>query len=375
MPWNTRDTMSLKEEFVILARHPSANIRELCRRFNISPQTGYKWIKRYEAQGVAGLQERSRRPLNSPKQTDAALAAEVVALRKEHSAWGGRKISHALSQKIAPSTVTNVLHRHDLIETGSHAAAKPWKRFEHASPNDLWQMDFKGYFQTNQGVCHPLTVVDDHSRFNLAIQACSCERGAVVQERLTDVFRRYGLPVRINTDNGAPWGAPRNPGELTPLGIWLVRLGICLSFSRPGHPQTNGKAERFHRSLKAEVLNGRAFRDLLEAQSAFDRWREIYNHQRPHEAIGFQPPIARYRISNRSFPSQLPEPEYGPDDILVKPYESQFRFRKQSFRIAKALAGYIVAIRPSTKGKDVFDVYFGHHKVRTFDFTKPDGRR
>jgi transposase InsO family protein len=366
--------MSLKQEFVYLARQPNINIRDLCRRFGISPQTGYKWLKRHEAHGESGLQDRSRRPRSSPKQTEASLAAEVVAVREEHPAWGGRKISRVLDKRIAPSTVTNVLHRHDLITPQASEAARQWTRFEHAAPNDLWQMDFKGDFQTLQGRCYPLTVIDDHSRFNLVIQSCACQRGALVQEHLSEVFRRYGLPARINTDNGVPWGAPRHPGELTPLGIWLVTLGIRLSFSRPGHPQTNGKDERFHRSLKAEVLKGRLYRSLEEVQSAFDHWREIYNFLRPHDALDLEVPISRYQVSSHAFPESLPQIEYGPDDLLVKPYDSQFRFRKRSFRIAKALGGHTVALRPSTKGDGLFDVYFGHQKVRTIDFNNPDGK-
>jgi len=257
MSWNTRDAMSLKEEFISLALRPGANRRELCRRFGISPQTGYKWLRRFETLGQAGLLEQSRRPLNSPRQCKPDLEADVIALRKQHPKWGGRKISHKLAVSVAPSTITNILHRHDLILPHDSAASQPWHRFEHEAPNDLWQMDFKGFFQTNQGACYPLTMLDDHSRFNLTIQACPHQRGVLVQEHMTEVFRQYGLPAQINTDNGAPWGSPSSPGQLTPLTIWLVRLGIKVTWSRPRHPQTNGKNERFHRSLKAEVLSGR----------------------------------------------------------------------------------------------------------------------
>lgn len=372
MPWNTRDAMSLKEEFIALALHPDSNKRELCRRFGISPQTGYKWLKRYETEGLAGLQERSRRPLGSPRQTATPLEDEVVALRRAHPAWGGRKISHLLGHRIAPSTVTSVLHRHGLVEPPEKEVRQPWQRFEHDAPNDLWQMDFKGHFPTQHGRCHPLTVVDDHSRFNLAIQACVDERRSTVQEKLTEIFRRYGMPARINTDNGPPWGSPRNPGELTELGIWLIRLGIRLSYSRPYHPQTNGKNERFHRALKAEVLNGQHFCTLSEAQAAFDRWREVYNHKRPHEALDYQVPMYRYRASPWAFPEQLSEFEYGPDDQITKVYHSRFRFKKRYFRIAKGLAGQLIAIRPQQNSEVLFDVYFCHHRLRTIDLNNPD---
>ncbi|WP_374707360.1 helix-turn-helix domain-containing protein, partial [Pseudomonas sp. Colony2] len=202
MPWNTRDAMSLKKEFVALARQPGSNKRELCRRFGISPQTAYKWLGRYEEQGQQGLLEKSRRPATSPKLTEPALETEVLAIRREHPAWGGRTISNLLDKRIAPSTVTNVLHRHGLVQTVPKELQAARLRFEHDAPNDLWQMDFKGHFPTQQGRCHPLTVLDDHSRFNLAIKACANERTATVQEQLIAVFRRYGLPARINVDNG-----------------------------------------------------------------------------------------------------------------------------------------------------------------------------
>ncbi len=369
MPWNARDAMSLREEFVSLAHQPDANIRELCRRFSISPQTGYKWLKRFEQDGWVGLQERSRRPQNSPKQADSGLEDEVLAVRKAHPAWGGRKISHILGGRIAPSTVTNVLHRHDLILPSASEAAQKWHRFEREAPNELWQMDFKGQFKTNEGLCYPLTMVDDHSRFNLIIQACAHQHSAIVQKHLTTVFRRYGLPVQINTDNGPPWGAPRNPGELTPLGIWLVRLGIRLTWSRPAHPQTNGKTERFHRTLKAEVLNGRSFVTFAETQLEFDLWRQVYNHERPHEALGYKTPVERYRISNRAFPERLPELEYSPDDTVVKVSTAGlFCYRKRYFQINKGLVGLLIAIRPKGSDGDQFEVYFGHHRIGKYDF-------
>jgi transposase InsO family protein len=372
MPWNTQTAMDLKEEFITLALQPDANRRELCRRFNISPQTGYKWLRRFQENGQDGLKERSRRPLGSPHKASAELEAQIVALRQQHPAWGGRKLSRRLGESVAPSTVTNVLHRHGLILPQASEAAQHWKRFERAAPNDLWQMDFKGYFQTNQGVCHPLTLIDDHSRFNLELQACANQRGVLVETHLTELFRRYGLPAQINTDNGPPWGSPRNPGELTALGIWLVRLGIKVTCSRPGHPQTNGKDERFHRSLKAEVLNGQSFKSLEETQRAFDRWRYIYNHERPHQALDYKVPMDRYRVSPRGLPERLAEVEYAPGETVTKVYHSRFRFQKRYFKIAKALAGYPVVIRPRRTSGDQFDVYFCHHWVRKIDFTAPE---
>lgn len=157
----------------------------------------------------------------------------------------------------------------------------------------LWQIDFKGYVDTTGGRCHPLTLLDDHSRFNMAIGARALQESSTVREQLIEVFRTYGLPVRINADNGAPWGSPREPRQVSALAMWLIRLGIRVSLSRPYPRQTNGKEERFHRSLKAEVLNGKSFTDLVQAQAAFDHWRQIYNHQRPPQALGMATPASR----------------------------------------------------------------------------------
>jgi transposase InsO family protein len=372
MPWDEKDIMTLREEFVALALQDGANRRELCRRFKISPQTAYKWLSRFKSDGLEGLEDRSRRPKTSPNQSVMSVEKQVVELRVQHPAWGGRKISRRLQDlggpQVAPSTVTSILHRYQLISPEASDAGKAWRRFVHDAPNDLWQMDFKGYFPTSQGQCHPLTVLDDHSRFNLAIQACGNERYATVKERLMDVFRLYGMPVQINTDNGGPWGSPRVPGELSQLGVWLVRLGIRLTFSRPWHPQTNGKDERFHRSLKAEVLRDRAFRSLSEAQLAFDDWRNIYNHQRPHQALQMTTPATHYRMSPRPYPETLPELEYGPEDTVVKVhFHGNARFRDELIPVSKALRGLPIAVRPNGAADGCFDVYFSHHKLCEID--------
>jgi len=310
--------MSLRQEFVLLAQQEGSNRRELCRRFGISPQTAYKWLARYAVEGEAGLADRSRRPATYPEQTCAELEQRVVDLRREHPAWGGRKIRRRLQDLgyrdvPASSTITDILHRHDLITPQASAQARAWERFEHAEPNYLWQMDFKGWFALRDGTqCSPLTVLDDHSRFNLLLAACTDTRTPVVQNHLCEAFRRYGLPLRINADNGAPWGSPAQPGQLTKLEMWLIRLGVRLSHSRPAHPQTNGKDERFHRSFKAEVLAGRYFATSRQAQHAFDHWRDVYNPQRPHEALALATPVTRYKPSPRPYPDRLPPIEYSP---------------------------------------------------------------
>lgn len=372
MPWETKDIMSLREEFVQLATQEDANRRELCRRFGISPQTAYKWLRRFSDHGLPGLHNASRKPLQSPKTTPGVIQSEVVKLRHQHPAWGGRKISRRLGDlglgSVAPSTVSTILHRHGLIQTGVEYR-QAWQRFEHEVPNALWQADFKGYFETLTGRCMPLTVLDDHSRFNLVLKACDNTRAGTVRTHLEGAFRRYGMPVRINFDNGAPWGCPSQPGQITTLGIWLVRLGIRISHSRPYHPQTNGKDERFHRTLKAEVLNGRCFNNLDHVQTALDVWRRVYNHERPHEAISLNTPISRYSASLRAYPATLPEIEYGAqDEVVTVKWNGELRYKGKQFKVSSALHKHQVAVRPRHDEDGVYDVFYAHHHCGSISF-------
>ena len=304
MPWSEVSVMDLRLEFVMLAEQPGANVSALCRRFGISRKTGYKWLSRARS-GPMDLSDLSRRPRSSPRRTPKGMEASVLAVRSDHPCWGGRKIARRLADLgetdvPAPSTVTAILRRHG-VALGQAGTPAAFQRFERSAPNELWQMDFKGHFALAQGRCHPLTVLDDCSRFNLCLAACGNEQGETVQGHLRAAFRRYGLPEWIIVDNGSPWGdGPNTP--YTPLGVWLLRLGIGLSHSRPYHPQTLGKDERFHRTLKAELLGGPPFGDLGHCQRAFDRWRIVYNWERPHQALAWtcRPP--------GSDPARVPSP-------------------------------------------------------------------
>lgn len=375
MPWEEVSTMSLRKEFVMLALQDGANRRELCRRFGISPKTGYKWLKRYTGEGSAALADRSRRPIRSPNATAQALERVVVELRQAHPAWGGRKLRRRLSRLgyqalPSPSTITAILHRHGLIEPQASQKAQPFVRFEHEAPNQLWQMDFKGHFAMATGRCHPLTVLDDHSRFNLTLQACSDEQGLTVQRALTETFRRYGLPERMLMDNGAPWGNDADH-PLTPLTVWLIRLGVGVSHSRPYHPQTMGKDERFHRTLNVELLSQHRFEDLPACQRRFDRWRDSYNLERPHESLKMDVPAQHYQPSQRFFPETLPAIEYGPAETVRKVQaKGELFFKGHVFRISKALRRYPVALRP-TPEDGVFSVYFCQTQVAEIDLRNP----
>jgi transposase InsO family protein len=306
------------------------------------------------------LDELSRRPKNSPGKTDEFTEALILAIRHERPSWGGRKIKRHLetlgeSGLPSPSTITEVLRRNDRLNpTGE---AKNWKRFECDVPMGLLQMDFKGDFKIATGRCHPLTLLDDHSRYLLELGACGNEKGNTVKSRLKAVFRRYGLPMNIITDNGPPWGTAGFPRALTDLSLWLIRLGIRLKRSQAHHPQTMGKIERMHRTLKAEVIQARQFRSLSHCQRSFDEWREDYNLIRPHEGIGMATPSERFRISDVEFPETIPEIEYSPGDKIRKVSNiGQICFNGKRWRVGKALRGQPVAVREIEDG--VFEVLY-----------------
>jgi len=367
MPWKEVSVMTQRRDFVVLASVDNANIRELCRRFKISPTTGYKWLKRYQATGASGLHDHSRRPHSSPRKTAIDKEQLLVELRGKHPAWSGRKLRSRLlqlnhQQLPAPSTCQAILKRNGLIDPEEARKHKPFQRYEKARPNELWQMDFKGDFKLAQGRCYPLTILDDHSRFAVALQACARNTLLIIQACLIKVFRLYGLPDWITCDNGPPWGSSCR-GHYTQLTVWLIRLGIGVSHSRPYHPQTQGKDERFHRTLEAEVLRYQTASTVAKWQQHFDPWREIYNHERPHESLGDQVPASRYQPSQRSYPEQLPPIEYGPADIVRKVrHFGHIKFAGRDYQIGAAFYGLPVALRATTKD-GLFEVFFCHQKL------------
>ena len=370
MPFEDWSAMSQKREFVRLALADGANVSQLCRRFGIGRTSAYKLLQRYREQGEAGLAERTRRPRSSPGRTPAALESVALDLRAEHPAWGGRKIARVLSRRgvgeLSPSTVTGILRRNGIELGALGGGAKPFIRFEHATPNALWQMDFKGHVAMRSGSrVHPLTVLDDHSRFSLVLAACANETTPTVKAHLVSAFARYGLPWRIATDNGAPWGDGAGEG-FTPLVVWLLEADVAVSHSAPYHPQTLGKDERFHRSLKAEVLSA-PFADLTHAQEAFDRWRDLYNTERPHDALAGGVPIERFAPSPRDYSDAVMPFEYASDDTLRRVQQKgELSFKGRLVKVSKAFAGKIVALRP-TRTDGIIDIFFRHQKIRTID--------
>jgi len=369
MAWDeVKQTMSFREEILSLGAQEGTNIRELCRRFKVSAKTFYKWLKRSKAGDTPALQNRSRRPHRSPRRTGVVVETKILAVRAQHPSWGARKIHRILInggelELPAPSTVHRVLHRNGRIDPAESPKHQAWQRFEHESPNQLWQMDFKGWFHTtDQHRCNPLTVLDDHSRYVVCLQACLNQQTATVQTHLTATFRQYGLPERMTMDNGAPWGNDLQH-QFTPLTVWLIRLGVAINHSRPYHPQTQGKDERFHRTLDVDLLRWHSFRDRAHVQKHFDEYRDIYNRQRPHQALGLHVPASRYRLSTRRFPEQLPSIEYDVGDIVRKVHaKGHFQYRGKRYSVGKAFQGYPVAMR-ATRADGIFNVFFCHQKI------------
>lgn len=375
MPWKDCCTMSLREEFVTLTRSQEANISSLCRRFHISRKTGYKWMARFAKGGREALHDGARRPRSSPRRCDEKMEQAIAEVRRAHPAWGGRKIRRVLInrgqdalQLPAPSTIGQVLRRRGLIDAVESDKHRAFVRFEHEQPNDLWQMDFKGHVALQRGGrCHPLTVLDDHSRFNLMLRACGDETLTTVRPILIELFERYGQPQRILCDNGAPWGS--SGGEpYTLLGVWLMRHGIGITHGRPHHPQTQGKEERFHRTLVDELLRRRApAEDLPDAQQRFDPWRDEYNHVRPHEAIGMATPASRYRPSTRAYQASPPPPQYD-RGVAVRKVDciGKISYRGNGWRIGKAFVGQPIGLA-ATEVDGLLRVLLSAHEIGQLD--------
>lgn len=374
MVWREVSVTDQRREFAMLASLEGANVSALCGRFGISRQTGYVWLRRFAA-GDCEFADHSRRPLHSPRRLAGELEARILSVRDAHPAWGARKIAAVLrrggTEPPAASTVHAVLSRHGRIAPDSPGRA--YERFERGTPNELWQMDFKGRVQLGCGAwLHPLTIIDDHSRFVIGLAACADQRTGTVQGHLERALRRHGLPQTIYVDNGSPWGGGK-PGQWTPLRLWLLKLGVQTIHGKPYHPQGRGKNERFHRSLNAEVLGFQALQRLDDAQAAFDRWRHVYNRERPHQAIGFAVPAERYRPSIRSFPETLPVPQYDRGEIIrrVGTTKAYVSFHNRLWKVPEAFRGETLAIRPRLpQGR--FAVCFGAHEIMSIDLNNPD---
>jgi transposase InsO family protein len=372
----------MSERLDLIARYQQGeSISSLARAFGLSRTTVYQWVRRVKAAGAvsptertAALTDRSRRPHTSPGRTPEAVRTQVLDLAAAQPTWGARKLHHALLARgvtpvPAPSTIAKLL-----AQAGRGAGAPPgptpYQRFEAADSNALWQLDFKGWGRLQRGAILPWTLLDDHSRYLLACHGLAGSQPcafAVFQPLLIAQFRRYGLPWAILCDNGPPWGTSE-PDALTRFDVWCLQLGIRPIHGRPLHPQTQGKLERLHRTLQADVFAGGAYPDLATAQRACDRFRHVYNHERPHEALAYQVPATRYHGSDRAYPETLPEPVYG-DDAAVRTVAAQgtIHYAGHVLRIGGAFAGHQVGVMP-TAVDGIVQVQFFRYPVRTIDY-------
>lgn len=351
MAWEERTVEKVREEFVRRALAHEKSKIELCREYQISRPTGDKWIKRY-MQGEP-CTNRSRRPQNFPNRIDGWVEEEIVRLRQRYPALGAvklHKIMENMGYKELPCarTINNVLQRNGLIDIEASRAATPHKRFEKSKANDMWQADFKGHFPLENGKrCHTLNILDDHSRYNLCIEALENEKYPTVIPVFTRLFQEYGLPFSLLCDNGNPWGTAQSTGY-TKFEVWLMELGVLTLHGRPWHPQTQGKEERFNRSFTRECLQGKSFRDHEDAQQQFDFYRSFYNNERPHFALELEVPASQYEPSPRKMPERIEPWEYGSEYSLCKVKETGFfHYRGQGYFLSEAFGGKTIGVRES----------------------------
>jgi transposase InsO family protein len=370
MPWNEVDVQEQRMQFVMRAARGTERLAPLCREFGISRPTGYVWVRRYrEVQSLRGLCEHSRRPKRSPRVTEAWKQERVVALRQE-TGWGAKKLHIVLRDEegllLPTRTIHRILQRQGLLSPEAHGPAP--ERFEREEPNELWQMDSKGKYPLREGVCHPLSIVDDHSRFVVGLHALAALKMELAYPCLVHTFQSYGVPQALLMDHGALWWATSNGWGLTWLSVRLIEQGIRLMYGRVRHPQTQGKVERFHRTLGGELRHRGVPQHLAEWQPALNEIRQVYNERRPHEALGMQRPAQRYRASTRDYQERPAAWEY--------PAGSEVRRVNANGAIAEAGRKYFVceALAEQWVRVERFDgkllVSYRHMYIREIDLER-----
>lgn len=334
MPW--KETCPMRERVILVSDYLEgrASMSALCKHYGVSRRVAYKWVSRFEAEGVEGLKDRSRAPRHRPHRISPEIVELLVQAKKAHPCWGPKKLvvwlatKHPEKKFPAPSTAGDWLKRFGLVESRKRRMRIPrfTEPFAHVeNPNDLWCIDCKGQFKTrDEEYCYPLTITDAHSRVLLECQGLHETRDRDVHPRFEEVFAIYGLPRAIRSDNGPPF-VSKSAGGMSRLSIWWLKLGITHERIDPGHPEQNGRHERMHLTLKLETTRPPG-KNLSDQQKLFDEFRSEFNTERPHEALGMEPPIQHYEPSTRALPSQLPEVEY-PDDYRVRKVNPAGRIR------------------------------------------------
>lgn len=374
MPWKETCPMDERMKFIGLYLQHEWSMAALCREFGISRKTGYKLVRRYIELDLEGLKDKSRAPHRHPNAVSTAIERAVVTARSAHPSWGPKKLRAWLQRQDstirwpAASTIGDTLKRHGLVVSRRRSRKTMVYREPFIgcdAPNAVWSADLKGWFRTGDGVrCDPLTITDNHSRFLFRCQAVSPADHEMIQPVFEAAFREYGLPVAIRTDNGPPF-ATTTVGGLSRLSIWWLKLGIIPERIEPGKPAQNGRHERMHRTLKQETASPPQ-RTWRQQQQAFDRFRVEYNEDRPHEAIGQQPPASLYSPSPRPYPLLVPEITY-PDDTVARKVCSQgdIKWKSHQIYLSETLAGELVGLRQTSDR--LWDIYFGPIKLAQLD--------
>jgi len=370
MPWKEESVMSQRTRFVVLAKQGTKTITQLCQEFGISRKSGYKWIQRARDEGIVnGVKEKSRRPKNIARKTAVKTEERIVQLRQKYPYWGARKLIKIYNKKHrerAPSerTVNRIIERNGLLREENRLDVAT-KRFERDAPNDLWQIDYKGEFNLRDcpRKCYPLTILDDHSRYNLCLDAHDRISWVKTKESLAKSFCHYGMPLELLMDRGSAWYSSHGKyTHWTRLTVWLMLLGIKIIYSGIRHPQTQGKIERYHKTLKYDLIRRNSFRTFSETQERFNAFRYEYNNIRPHESLEMKTPASRYVASERKYTGKVPDVDY-PEGALVKKLNQcgVIHYKGVQWFISEALPGQNVML--VEKDPEV-EVYFVNTLVK-----------
>jgi len=367
MPWEETDVREQRVKFVVRAVSGKEHMAELCREFGISRPTGYRWRRRFEqSQSVTGVRERSRRPGHSPGRTEAQQEERVGMLRQQYG-WGAKKIDVLLREEGTPLTVTTInriLKRCGWVRK-EDSITPALGRFERGTPNELWQMDGKGKYRSQDGTCYPLSILDDHSRYAVGLYGLTAFTAEQVYPCLIRTFERYGVPEAMLMDHGTVWWGTSNGYGLTWLSVRLIEQGIGLYYGRVHHPQTQGKVERFHRTLEEAMRHRGKPKRMEQWPAALEEFQQIYNERRPHEALEMKRPVERYRVSARAYQAQPREWEY-PDGSIVQRLNTQgsLYWQGENWFVCEALAGRRVRVESV---KELLLVSYRHMYVREID--------
>lgn len=381
MPWKETDAMKEKRSFIEAMLKQNRPFRELCREWGISEKTGYKWRNRFYEEGYAGLAEESRAPQDHPNAIDGDTAAEMIRLRLAHPTWGGKKLL-ALYQRVHPnlplpslSSVNRIIEKAGLLKKKRvHTAAitsecpRLNQALEVHEPNDVWCIDFKGWWRSNGEICEPFTVRDKYSRKVLCVRLMTSKTAEAVRPVMTELFRKYGIPKAIHSDNGAPFAATNGILGLTVLSVWWIILGILPERSLPGCPGQNGSLERMHADIAREI-EGKIPGGIAANQAALDAWVEEYNSVRPNEAIGMKTPDEVYRPSERKYTGDFDILEYPAGYLPRKVFKSgEIILNGMRVTIGSALRGMCVGLR-AQKQPGMYDVFLAEFLLGTLDMT------